>query len=589
MSLTNEFKTAIYACQPAIFVHTDEMEDAITAITNVCRKRQWNLMIWDAHKGLHGKKTEGDDAAVMLNRGGQESPVDLINGMVKDGPLYDKFNTSTEEGAEQPLLPSILVLKNGHLSLAAERHRLSAAIQNFCPIGKEFQKAIVVVSPPGTKLPEEVAPLFHAVNHQLPDEAELKEIYDNTVGVLTTVDPERVTKAIKAALGMTRLQAEGVFAAAYVEHKEVPPESVWQYKAKILNQDGLVELLDTRLKYADVGGNEGVKGFLRKLLAPNPMDAIDKDARAKGIVLVGPPGTGKSLIAQTTGNEFGIPTLLANPGNLMGSLVGETEKNTRKFFQVCKAMSPCVVIIDEVSKVMPAAGGDRDGGVGSRMLGTFLTQMNDIKESIFWVFTENDITNMHEAFTRAERVDAIFYVRLPDDKQRAEVWNIYLKRFFPATIAGVPNTRKFEADVDGIIEEYKAKRKDIGAFAQRIAMSLLIKDKAGRDGYIAQIAALDDVLGRAVQGYLVNDEGWTPAEIRSACRLACRLAEPLSETQQRIRPVAVSAAKQIGKLDKWASECALDASTGKLFKVAATATTETTTPPITGRRRLRGE
>ena len=85
-------------------------------------------------------------------------------------------------------------------------------------------------------------------------------------------------------------------------------------------------------------------------------------------------------------------------------------------------MSPCVVIIDEVSKVMPAAGGDRDGGVGSRMLGTFLTQMNDIKESIFWVFTENDISNMHEAFTRAERVDAIFYVRLPDDKQRAEVW-----------------------------------------------------------------------------------------------------------------------------------------------------------------------
>ena len=120
-------------------------------------------------------------------------------------------------------------------------------------------------------------------------------------------------------------------------------------------------------------------------------------------------------------------------------------------------------------------------------------------------------------------------------------------------------------------------------------MSLLVKDKAGRDGYIAQITALDDVLGRAVQGYIVNDEGWTPAEIRSACRLACRLAEPLSETQQRIRPVAVSAAKQIGKRDKWASECALDASTGKLFKVAATATTETTTPPITGRRRLRGE
>ena len=596
MSLTNEFKTAVFACQPAIFVHTDEIEDAIATLTRVCNKRHWDIKIWDAHKGLNGKKTENDDPVAMLtNRNGNvESPVELINEMIKAGPVYDRFNTTTvtEDPADQPLLPSILVLKNGHLSLAADRHRLSAAIQNFAPVGKEFQKTIVVISPPGTKLPEEVAPLFHKINHNLPDEAELSEIYDNTLGHVDNSDNEKKKAAVKAALGMTRLQAEGVFAASFVEHKEVRASSVWKYKADILNQDGLVALLDTNLKYADVGGNEGVKGFLKRLLTPNPLSEQDKDVRAKGVVLVGPPGTGKSLIAQTTGNEFGIPTLLANPGNLMGGLVGETEKNTRKFFDICKAMAPCVVIIDEVSKVMPAAGGDHDGGVGSRMLGTFLTQMNDIKESIFWVFTENDISNMHEAFTRAERVDAIFYVRLPDDKQRAEVWNLYLKRFFPATINGKDNPRRFEPNAQTILDEFtymakEGKKKDISSFARRIAVSLLVQDKTSRTEFLTKVAAVDDVLERAVKTFAVNDEGWTPAEIRSACRLSCLLNEDLCETQLRIRPVCVSAARQIRKLDKWASESALDASTGKLFKLVESSPDTTVPVQTTGKRRLR--
>jgi len=599
MSLINEFKTAVFACQPAIFVHTDEIEDAISTLTRVCNKRHWDLKIWDAHKGLNGKKADNDSdpVALMANRNGNvESPVELINDMIKAGPVYDRFNTTTitEDPAEQPLLPSILVLKNGHLSLAADRHRLSAAIQNFAPVGKEFQKTIVVISPPGTKLPEEVAPLFHKINHNLPDEVELAEIYDTTLGNVDAGDSDKKKSAVKAALGMTRLQAEGVFAASFVEHKEVRASSVWKYKADILNQDGLVALLDTNLKYADVGGNEGVKEFLKRLLTPNPLSDQDKDVRAKGVVLVGPPGTGKSLIAQTTGNEFGIPTLLANPGNLMGGLVGETEKNTRKFFDICKAMAPCVVIIDEVSKVMPAAGGDHDGGVGSRMLGTFLTQMNDIKEQIFWVFTENDISNMHEAFTRAERVDAIFYVRLPDDKQRAEIWRLYLNRFFPATINGKDNPRKFQANAQSLLDEYlflkkekTDKSKDITYFARKIAVSLLAEDQKYRNDFLAKVAKIDDVLERAIKAFSVNDEGWTPAEIRSACRLSCLLNEDLHETQLRIRPVCVSAARQIRKLDKWASESALDASTGKLFRLVDS-TPDTSVPvQTTGKRRLR--
>jgi SpoVK/Ycf46/Vps4 family AAA+-type ATPase len=274
---------------------------------------------------------------------------------------------------------------------------------------------------------------------------------------------------------------------------------------------------------------------------------------------------GKSLIAKAAGNELGLPTLMVHPGNWMGSLVGESEARTRKGFQIIRAHAPCVAVVDEVEKVMPKSRGHQgDGGVGARMEGSFLTAMNDIVEPVFWVFTANDVKNMHEAFFRAERIDASFYVKLPTADARAIVWRLYLKKFFPAEVDGAPFSAHLSLDFNDLLAQYgRAKKPDVSAWARKMAACLQALGEEEREAAAGRVPEGD--LRTSVKKMVVDDEGWTPAEIRACCRLSRLLEQPLAKTARMIRPVSVSAAGVIDKLEEWATEAALDAETGEVY------------------------
>lgn len=218
-------------------------------------------------------------------------------------------------------------------------------------------------------------------------------------------------------------------------------------------------------------------------------------------------------------------------------------------------------------------GGDRDGGVGARMEGTFLTQMNDMKESVFWCFTANDVDSMHEAFFRAERVDAVFYVKLPTPEQRARVWKLYLEKFFPPTINGNAYAGHIPLDVDTLIKAFKTQKKpNLADWTNRFVAAVLClsgDERIEAKGKISELAEIRKEFSES----LFNDEGWTPAEIRACCRLSRRLKEPLAKTKRRIRPVSTSAAKSFARLDRWASESALDAETGEVYVSEKVSTT----------------
>jgi len=279
--------------------------------------------------------------------------------------------------------------------------------------------------------------------------------------------------------------------------------------------------------------------------------------------------TGKSLVAKATGNELGLPTLMVNPGNWMGQYVGESEAKTRKGFQILRAHAPCICVVDECEKVMPKSrGGGGDSGVSARMEGSFLTAMNDIQEQLFWVFTANDVKNMHEAFFRAERVDGVFYVRLPGPKQRAALWRLYGKKFFPKEVTLDKQVVDFPGyiptDFNEVFSELKKAKKVIPAdWHTRVTLALMCLDTEEREDAYKKLENYNEDIVTEIK--LVEDVGWSPAEIRACCRLARRLKEPLTKTQMRIRPVSISAAKVITALEDWATEAALDAETGELY------------------------
>ena len=145
-------------------------------------------------------------------------------------------------------------------------------------------------------------------------------------------------------------------------------------------------------------------------------------------MLLGPSGTGKSAFAKALGNEVGRPCITLDIGGLMGSLVGQTEQATRQALRIIDAMAPALVFVDEVEKQLAGSGTDTSG-VTTRMMGAFLTWLNDHETDIFVVCTANDIQKLPPEFTRAERFDGIFFLDFPGAEQRELIWKIYVPMF----------------------------------------------------------------------------------------------------------------------------------------------------------------
>lgn len=150
----------------------------------------------------------------------------------------------------------------------------------------------------------------------------------------------------------------------------------------------------------------------------------------RGILLLGIPGTGKSLCAKAVGSAWQFPIIKLDMGKIFGGIVGESESNIRKALKIAEAVSPSVLWIDEIEKGLSgmASSGSTDGGTTSRVLGTFLTWMQEKKKPVFVVATANNISGLPPELLRKGRVDEIFFVDLPLKEDREEIIKIHLKR-----------------------------------------------------------------------------------------------------------------------------------------------------------------
>jgi len=228
--------------------------------------------------------------------------------------------------------------------------------------------------------------------------------------------------------------------------------------------------------------------------------------KPRGVLLLSPPGCGKSAFCKALGNETGRPTLILDVGSLLGSLVGQSEANIRQALRIIDAMAPAVVMLDEVEKAFSgvSSSGQTDSGVSARLFGSFLSWLNDHDSDVFVVATANDITRLPPEMSRAERFDGVFFVDLPDAAQRQAIWQIYLHQY------------RLEA-------------------SQK----------------------------------LPNDDQWTGAEIKSCCRLAALLDVPLTAAAQNIVPIARTSSEAVEKLRQWASGRCLCADQAGIYQAGA--------------------
>jgi hypothetical protein len=279
----------------------------------------------------------------------------------------------------------------------------------------------------------------HLVVHYelaLPGRKELQNVVSTVIRSLDgraptgmELRPEDMDSLLDALRGLTLNQARQAVARAVIEDGALEASDIagiLEAKARAIAGDGLLEYFPAEDNPFEIGGFGRLKGWLERARV-----GFSEEARAlnlsapRGILLVGVQGCGKSLAAKCIAREWRLPLLKLDSGRLYDKYMGETEKNLRRATDMAESMAPVVLWIDELEKAF-ARGGEQDGGTSERVLGSFLTWLQEKQESVFVVATANDVRALPPELLRKGRLDEIFFVDLPDGAERREIFRIHL-------------------------------------------------------------------------------------------------------------------------------------------------------------------
>ena len=357
-----------------------------------------------------------------------------------------------------------LVLKDaaGHL----EDQEVIALLKNIAlRISKGFESIVIIVSSV-IKIPKELEKFITITELEYPDQFEIKSRIkrfsaDNDI----YVSDELLEEMSISFKGLTEFEIESLLSYAIAKEGDLTRESIkliFTQKRQMIMKSGILDMVPLKERPEDIGGLENLKNWLRR--KAKVFRAINKAMEfgvdmPKGVLIAGIPGCGKSITAKATAQLFGVPLLKLDMGKIMGKYLGESETNMRKAIRLAETIAPCVLWVDELEKAF--AGTDGSGHeVTMRLFANFLTWLQEKTSPVFVVATANDISKMPPELLRKGRFDDIFYVDLPNDEERKNIFDIHIRKRRKADADRidygklVSKTRGFSgADIESVVVE----------------------------------------------------------------------------------------------------------------------------------------
>ncbi len=333
--------------------------------------------------------------------------------------------------SEQPER-TLFLLKDYHLFLQDPNPIIVRKLKDLLLEGKTRQKTLLII---GCRLvlPPELERELTIVEFALPGKEALRGVLDGILASAGIQDlaAEQQEQAVSAACGLTTIEAENAFALSYVQTRTIQPAVVAREKAQAVKKSGVLEIIETRESLESIGGLDVLKDWLLKRRNAFTQRAVDYGLPpAKGLLIIGIAGTGKSLSAKVSARVFGVPLLKLDAGRLYGGLVGQSEANLRAVLQTAEAIAPCCLWLDELEKGLAGSksSGSTDGGTSARVLGSLLSWMQEKTAQVFVVATANDVTQLPPELLRAGRWDQMFFVDLPNQGEREAIWTIQIRK-----------------------------------------------------------------------------------------------------------------------------------------------------------------
>lgn len=417
-----ELEVLIRARYPLIYVVSWEEERVERCLRKIAESRNKKLFTWTVTQGL--MKT---GAEVQRSKGGSGNTTDPIVAL---DAVIDQIE------------PAIYLLKDLHVFTADERCNLSVIrkLRDVAHHLRDTYKSIVIVSPL-MKLAPELAKDVTVVEFGLPGPEDFTLLLDRIVEdvkdspqIQINLDGESRERLLHAARGLTLKEAENVFAKTLVLDAKLDADDVsvvFSEKQQIIKKSGLLEYYEAQEELAHVAGLKNLKDWLSKRTIAFSDRATKFGLPApKGVLLLGVQGCGKSLCAKAMSGLWKLPLLRFDLGRMFSSLVGSSEENIRRAIQTAESIAPAILWIDEIDKALAGAtsSGGSDGGTSARVFGTLLTWLSEKTAPVFVIATANDIRHLPPELLRKGRLDEIFFVDLPNDEERQEIFKIHLRR-----------------------------------------------------------------------------------------------------------------------------------------------------------------
>jgi len=407
-----ELESLLAARMPIVAVESHEEAKVTQMLERFCMLNERSLWSWSVTAGL--RKMNGLESAFNTTqiadalRHIEKSPANAIYLFLDAHRFIDDpvvLRQIKDIAAKSESTHRMLVFLSAKLEIPGEIERLTARFRPSLPDAKRIAEI----------LSEEARRYREATGEQVKANRDALNVVTQHLGGLTEEDARRLARMAMRDDG--EISAADIARVLKAKHELVAASDI------LVLETGVPDI-------GQLGGLANLKRWLqvRKDVFMNP--AADSPLPPpKGVLLLGVQGAGKSLAAKCVAGAWQLPLFRMDFGALYQKYHGETERNIREALAVANAMAPCVLWMDEIEKgVAGDSGGDSDGGVSRRVLGTLLTWMNERASRVFMVATANDIAQLPPELLRKGRFDEIFFVDLPGAPAREDILRIHLRR-----------------------------------------------------------------------------------------------------------------------------------------------------------------
>ena len=394
----------------------------------------------------------------------------LRDATVTKKDLKDWLSQFTDD--EEELQNSILILKDMQSSLenpevVSHLKHLAQQINRGFFDDNGLDEFNIILIAPFSSIPAELECYTSILNLDYLGETEIRDEILNFLKYLDIKAPqaELMDKLIMTLRGLTGTEIFNILELAVADGGTIDATDlplIREQKQQMIKKSGLLEMIHVKERMEDIGGLKILKDWLQKKanIFSNVKKANDFGIiTPKGVLIVGMPGCGKSLAAKAASKAFDIPLLRLDMGRLMGKYVGESEGNMRRAIQLTEASSPCILWIDELEKAF-AGIGNSGSEVAMRLFGNFLTWMQEKESMVFVIATANDITKLPPELLRKGRFDDIFFVDLPNAKEREKIFEIHIGKKHRDDIKNIDIKRLVDktegycgADIESVVHD----------------------------------------------------------------------------------------------------------------------------------------